>query len=192
MPFSRLTSNSFSLFCASDLRPCIVSKWRRYLPPGLVPARLTAPKLFSPEASANGVRLKPVFQWGAVAEAESYELLVSADVSFASPIIKKTGIYALPTTTWQCDINLDYGATYYWKVRAIGPDSYSAWSAVSTFTTESPPELLSPSPLSPSSLPPSAQQIAPGWVLYLIGGLFVTIVLQLVIILVLVVVIRRL
>lgn len=80
-------------------------------------SEVVAPELVSPEDSASGVGLKPTFQWSAVAGAESYELLVSTDVSFASPIVVKIGDYALPTTTWQCDIDLDYDTTYYWFVR---------------------------------------------------------------------------
>jgi hypothetical protein len=99
-----------------------------------------APQLISPGASASSVQLKPIFQWSTVAGADSYELLVAADVSFAEPIVAKIGDYALSTTAWQCDIDLDYDTTYYWKVRAIGSGTSSAWSAVSAFTTESPPD----------------------------------------------------
>jgi len=98
-----------------------------------------APELVSPKAGVSGVELKPIFQWSAIAGADSYELLVSTDVSFVNPIIVKIGAYALPTTAWQCDINLDYDTTYYWKVRATGSGSSSAWSSISAFSTESPP-----------------------------------------------------
>jgi hypothetical protein len=89
---------------------------------------------------------------------------VSTDTSFANPIIIKIGAYALPATAWQCDLSLSYDTTYYWKVRAIGSNTHSAWSAVSAFTTESPP-------LEPSS-PPPVQQTTPDWVMWLmyLGG----------------------
>ena len=159
-------------------------------------------KLYSPKAGAIGVPLKPVFQWGAIAGADSYELLVATDVSLANPIIVKIGAYALPSTAWQCDIGLDYDTTYYWKVRASSSESYSAWSAVGAFTTESPSsessslELSSSSPeLSPPSPPPlppaSPQPTIPGWVIYVVGGLLLTIILLLIIMLVLVVGVRR-
>ncbi len=73
-----------------------------------------APNLRSPGAGAKSVWLRPVFQWSAIAGAESYELLVSTDVSFANPIIKRVGADALPATAWQSDINLNYDTTYYW------------------------------------------------------------------------------
>ena len=41
-----------------------------------------APQLLSPEAGATGMPLKPLFQWGATAGAESYELMVSPQPLF--------------------------------------------------------------------------------------------------------------
>ncbi|MFC1932912.1 hypothetical protein ACFLXU_04710 [Chloroflexota bacterium] len=113
-----------------------------------------APELHSPEAGANDMPIKPVFQWSAIAGATSYELLVSTVASFSNPTILKIGDYALPATAWQSKINLDYNTTYYWKVRAAGSNSYSAWSAVGAFTTESPPAQPSP----PTELTPLPSQ----------------------------------
>jgi len=169
---------------------------------------VTAPKLFTPEAGDTGVPPRPIFQWGAIAGAESYELLVCADPSFDTPVILKIGDYALPATAWQSDITLDYDTTYYWKVRAKGPNSNSAWSAVAAFTSEPAParsnpvsELLQPTPepvkpppiAVPSPIPTqgSAQPILPDWALYLFGALLLTIVLSLVTLLVLVLKIRQ-
>ena len=112
-----------------------------------------ASKLVIPEAGASDVGLKPIFQWGAVAGADSYELLVSKGISFTVPIITKVGAYALATTAWRCDITLDYDTTYYWKVRAIGSGTSSDWSAISAFATESPPDPIEPSPAPESSSP---------------------------------------
>ena len=116
--------------------------------------RRVRPELLSPEAGADEVPLKPVLQWSAIAGADSYELLVSAKLSLTNPLIVKSGANALPTTAWQSDISLAYNTTYYWKVRGIGSDSYSAWSAVGAFTTESPPVVSSPPP--EVSAPPEA------------------------------------
>ncbi|MBI4284038.1 MAG: hypothetical protein HY663_06175 [Chloroflexi bacterium] len=180
---------------------------------GTLSTTVIAPELYSPKAGADGVMLKPVFQWSALAGADRYELLVSTNVSLANAIIVKTGDDALPTTAWQSDISLDYATTYYWKVRASGSNSYSVWSAVGAFTTgsapsqsSSAPESSSPSqpapelpsvrlppPLSPpsqssppSSLPP-AQPTLPNWVIYAFGALLLTVVLLLIALLVLVV-----
>ncbi|MBI4187414.1 MAG: hypothetical protein HY530_07940 [Chloroflexi bacterium] len=114
-------------------------------------------ELESPPAGAVGVPPKPVFQWSAIAGADAYEMLVSADASFASPIIIKIDSYALPATAWQSDTGLEYSTTYYWKVRARSASSYSAWSGVSAFTTQpapAPPPLQLPAA---ESLPPMPQ-----------------------------------
>lgn len=116
-------------------------------------ATVIVPELLSPKAGATGMSLKPVFQWSAIAGANSYELLVSSDASLANSIITKTGDSALPATAWQSNINLDYNTTYFWKVRAIGGNSYSAWSAVGAFTTElAPTQPSQPSPASPATV----------------------------------------
>lgn len=131
---------------------------------------VVAPELHTPKAGAAGIAPKPVFQWSAVAGAERYELLVSDDVSFVRPVVVKVGDYALPTNAWQCDVSLDYGTTFYWRVRATGSNTNSAWSAVSAFTTaplaEPPAEQPQPAPepeslLTTSSLPTLSPNTAP-------------------------------
>ncbi|TET25863.1 MAG: hypothetical protein E3J67_02970, partial [Dehalococcoidia bacterium] len=119
---------------------------------------VSAPKLDSPKAGASGMPVKPIFQWSAVAGADSYELVVSTEANLDNPTILKTGAYALPTTAWQCNIALNYNTAYYWKVRAISSDTCSAWSAVSAFTIEPPPSpQLTPPPEPPQ--PPKPIEI---------------------------------
>ncbi len=76
-----------------------------------------APELYSPEAGASNVELTPVFQWSAIAVADSYELVVSTNASLGNSLIAKMGDDALRTTAWQCDLILNYNTTYYWFVR---------------------------------------------------------------------------
>jgi hypothetical protein len=158
-----------------------------------------APELLSPEAGTTEISLKPLFQWSAIAGAESYELIVSADLSLADPAIVKIGDYALPVTAWQSNINLDYDTTYYWKVRAISSSSYGAWSAVGAFTTGSPPAQSSSVPEASTTTSPQQSSLSsslpfqltvPDWVVYLTVALLLTIVLLLIILL-LVVTTRR-
>jgi hypothetical protein len=159
-----------------------------------------APVLSTPEAGAVGVPTSPIFQWSTIADASRYELLVSTDAAFGNPTVAKLGDYALPSTAWQCNINLNYDTTYYWKVRAIGSGTQSAWSAVGAFNTESPPAdkeplTITPTPqtvTSPPSSPPIVQPAIPEWIVYLMGALLLTIILLLIIVLLLVVGIRRL
>ena len=126
---------------------------------------------------------------------------MSTDASLLNPTVLKVGDYALATTAWQCNINLNYDTTYYWKVRAISGDSYSDWSAVSTFTTVSPPEEVqaassAPTPASPPPAPPPpsptpTESATSDWVKYLIGALLLTIILLLITMMALVIGIRR-
>ena len=151
-----------------------------------------SPELYHPDAGVSGVPLKPIFQWSALAGADSYELLVSTDASFTNPIIIRIGAYALPATAWQSDISLDYDTTYYWKVRATSSSGYNAWSAVSAFITEPSPELTPPSSSGASSPPPSAEPIIPDWVKYLAGALLLTMLAILITVIILTVKVLRL
>jgi hypothetical protein len=105
----------------------------------------------SPSADASGVPVKPTFQWTAVAGASTYELLVAANADFDHPAVIRTGQYALSSNAWQCDVSLDYGTTYYWKVRAFGGSTSSAWSSTGVFTTGPAPANPTTQPVVPAS-----------------------------------------
>ncbi|MBU2608808.1 MAG: hypothetical protein KKF26_05765 [Chloroflexi bacterium] len=120
-----------------------------------------APKLISPEAGAISAISKPLFQWSAIDWGHHYEFLLSTDPSFTNPTIVKMGEYALPSTAWQSDIDLKPDTAYFWKVRATGSSSYSAWSAVGAFTTESVSPPLSKTPSAPSTASPTIDKISP-------------------------------
>ena len=108
-------------------------------------------ELMSPKAGADDVPLAPVFQWSAVPGAESYEMMVSTDSRFIDTVINRCNALALPATAWQSDTNLEYGETYFWKVRGWSSTSFSAWSAVGAFTTVAPPPAQEPAPESTPS-----------------------------------------
>jgi hypothetical protein len=132
-----------------------------------------APELKSPIVGANGVPVKPIFQWSAIAGASGYELVVSTEAAVNNPTILKSGSYALANTAWQSNIALNYNTTYYWKVRAVSADTYSPWSAVSAFTTE--PTPATPTTPAPST-PPTTQSPPPSisnWTEWLVplGGI---------------------
>ena len=123
------------------------------------------------------------------------------------------GTYALPATAWQSDTSLDYNMTYYWKVRAMGSNTTSAWSAASVFSTELSPAdahsnsatdtvplvvvqpaiQLPPQVLPPTPPPPPAPQAETklDWLPYLIGALLLTNVLLVITLLITVIVLRR-
>jgi hypothetical protein len=144
-----------------------------------------APELVSPQAGASEVPVRPIFQWSAVAGADSYELVVSTETNLDNPTVLNAGTYALPATNWQCNVALNYNTTYYWRVRAISADTCSAWSTVSVFSTEPPPSpqtthppepLPSPQPTTPPEPPPPPlppQPPTPDWTEWLMsrGGI---------------------
>ena len=99
---------------------------------------VTAPDLSSPGSGVT-VSVTPVFEWGQLAGAEKYELVIATDAAFDNQVVQKTGSNALPATAWQCDITLQPDTAYYWKVRAVSSQSFSAWSRVNVFITRSAP-----------------------------------------------------
>jgi len=156
-----------------------------------------APQLISPKAGAAGVALKPIFQWGAIADAGRYELIVSTDINFNNPTILKCDGYALPSTAWQGEPGLEPDTTYYWKVRAVSSGTHSAWSAVGAFATENGVSLepiAAPAPQAPPPSSPSAlsQITTPNFILYALGALLLTIVLLIITLLVVVIRLSRL
>jgi hypothetical protein len=116
---------------------------------------ITPPLLQAPSPGAGNVSLTPSFAWSGAEWATGYEFILAEDNNFTQPIIEKKGNNALPATAWQCNIDLDYDTTYYWKVRAIGSDTYSPWSDTGIFTTI-------PEPTTPSPEPPLLEAPSPG------------------------------
>ncbi|HEY94961.1 MAG TPA: hypothetical protein G4O15_08500, partial [Dehalococcoidia bacterium] len=146
---------------------------------------IKSPITLSPGAGSERVSVKPLFQWDAVSGADSYELVVSSDITFENPLILKAGEYSLATTAWKSNISLENNMTYYWKVRTIDNGLYSDWSRVSAFTTgmlyeESIASVMEEAPVLPvQSKTTSISEGFPDWALYLgIGLLVATVLLQ--------------
>jgi hypothetical protein len=106
-----------------------------------------------PAPGATGVERKPVFQWTAVVGARAYELLVATDAEMNNRVFARMDAEALPANVWPCEVNLEYATTYYWKVRAVGVDTRSAWSTTGVFTTAP----FAPPTASPEKTPLSVQ-----------------------------------
>jgi len=115
-----------------------------------------APALNVPQAGSK-TAVAPVFQWTPVAGADRYELIIATDTTFASPTVMRASATALTANAWQCETSLQYGTTYFWKVRACTATNAGEWSAVSVFITESAPSL----PVSDGSTDGSADLPAP-------------------------------
>ncbi len=189
-----------------DLEPATTYYWRaRANDPVLSPwsekwsfttvlgTETAAPQLLSPAFGATGMPLRPLFQWGAAAGADGYELVVCSDPDFTNTIVLRTGDYALPCTAWECNVDLLPNTTYYWKIRAVNAESFSAWSAVSAFTTEAPLMIGSlmdtqseqpPQPPQPASSLP-VQATGEDWMKYTLGALLSAVVLLVVVVMML-------
>jgi hypothetical protein len=96
---------------------------------------LSGSSSISPSCGAADMSIKPAFCWQSADGATGYEFILARDGEFSDVVIAKTEADALKTTAWECDIELDYSTTYFWKVRAISDVSYSDWG-VCLFTTE--------------------------------------------------------
>jgi len=160
-----------------------------------LPVTLTSPPNQAPGIGTiiNNIISNVSLDWEALTGATSYQWQLDYDTNFSTVLFEdstKASSARLPA--------LEPATTYYWKVRATGSDTFSTWSAVGAFTTEpppSPPPPLAPESASSSSPPPppaSPQPTIPDWIIYLVGGLLLTIILLLITMLALVIGIRRL
>ncbi|XUX00578.1 MAG: hypothetical protein TUN42_00955 [Dehalogenimonas sp.] len=128
-----------------NLDPGTTCYWRvRVATPSLSPwsavwsftTALGAPVLTTPAIGSTVQILQPPFQWQPSAGAKSYELMLSPSADFSNLTAFATGIGG---NAWQPTSPLIPSTGYFWKVRAIGTNTYSPWSAVSAFTTSAPP-----------------------------------------------------
>ncbi len=106
------------------------------------PIMALVPALLSPANGANDVSETPSFSWEPVAGADSYQFLLADNTDFAAPLVNTD----VDATSFAMTKELDYGRTYFWKVKAIESGG-SAWSMLANFTvkekpTESPPAIV--------------------------------------------------
>lgn len=97
----------------------------------------------SPSCGASDISVTPAFCWQSVEGATGYEFILARDGEFSDVVVVKTGDDALTTTNWECNIELDYATTYFWKVRAVSEVSYTDWGSC-LFTTEAAPSATTP------------------------------------------------
>jgi len=118
----------------------------------------------SPPPGANDVSIMPAFTWEPADGAAGYEFVLALDSGFTGVVAAFYGADALTSPAWNCNIILEYSTSYFWKVRAIGTDSYSEWGN-NTFTTEEAPAEMLP----PESSLPLVIEPAPTVPAYIIG-----------------------
>jgi len=74
------------------------------------------------------------FSWDLLAEADTFNWVLSKNANLSAPIESKTGLTDTAYTTTQ---TLEHGTTYFWKVTAYKGGEAISTSAVGTFTTSS-------------------------------------------------------
>jgi hypothetical protein len=92
-----------------------------------------APFLVSPANLSSGLATANLtLVWNSVASATTYEYVYSTDSTFTNSTTSNT------TDTSASVAALQSFTTYYWKVRAVNSNGFSAWSTVYSFTTLNP------------------------------------------------------
>jgi len=85
--------------------------------------------LFSPMYGAINVSNSPGFSWSGLPGITKYEFVLAKDAGLQQVVVKAE----VPMTSYLYEGKLDYGATYFWQVRAIEPVE-SDPSPMGTFT----------------------------------------------------------
>ena len=78
-----------------------------------------APLLLTPPLGSKDIARSPTFTWKGFQSTTEYELILAKDAALTDVILQEK----LPTTHYQYERQLDWGATYYWQVRATEPVS---------------------------------------------------------------------
>ncbi|MCK4856332.1 MAG: hypothetical protein KAT58_00015, partial [candidate division Zixibacteria bacterium] len=115
-----------------------VSTWstvRNFVVPNSPP---TVPILSSPAAGDSVTTRRPTLVIINATDPEganlTYHFQVSLSSGFGSLATENNSVGEEPANTaWQVDVDLQYGLTYFWRVRAHDGVDYSNWSAVSSF-----------------------------------------------------------
>ncbi len=91
------------------------------------------PVLSSPEDGSSNLLLPISLVWEPNERTNSFSVQVATNQTFESGLL--IDITGLTATQFITD-ELEYGVTYYWRVRAINPSGASEWSTVRSFSTQ--------------------------------------------------------
>jgi len=107
----------------------------------------STPELVSPSNGLTGLTLTPILEWNAADNADSYELQISQDTTFGTPLLEEINItstdFAVQPGT------LVNGNWYFWRVRSVNVNGSSEYSSVFGFRT------ISATPMIPVLLTPT-------------------------------------
>jgi hypothetical protein len=159
--------------------------------------KLGVVEIKAPAYGKQDTILMPSFAWLSVPGATGYEFELGKNPDpdpwgyfLSDVLVRKTAEDALQATVWESTMELEYGTTYYWHVRAITPDTESAWVAgifttMTKATTPPPPVTVTEVPAPTINIPPAPAptEITPAfiWAIIAIGGVLVIAVIILII-----------
>ncbi|HJX13159.1 MAG TPA: hypothetical protein VJ377_06475 [Dehalococcoidales bacterium] len=112
------------------------------------PLAAAVPQLLVPANGGNGLSRTPSFSWRPVASTTEYQFMLSDNATMTSPMID----VRLPAPAYAVTEALDYGGTYFWRVRATRP-AMTDWSILANFTVAGEPAAPVP-PLTVQTAPP--------------------------------------
>ena len=116
-----------------------------------------APVIEVPQSDSSDVPRSPAFSWTGFSHATKYEFILARDVDLTQIVVREK----VPISAYVYNGKLDWGTTYFWRVKAIEPVP-SEPSVVSSFTVVSAPEPTVPA--ATVVAPPT-----PSWVWFIIG-----------------------
>ena len=96
-----------------------------------------APTPYLPNSVNPQISLRPLFDWGNVSGATSYNIQISTNQNFASLVLNLNVVPSAYVPT----ADLPKGATLFWRVRTNGTNGPSAWSRVRHFDSPNPPSV---------------------------------------------------
>ncbi|MFC1967747.1 hypothetical protein ACFLV2_03840, partial [Chloroflexota bacterium] len=164
------------------------------------PGAALVPTVLSPiNGSANANQMAS-FSWSPVSGSTEYQFILADNVAMTSPIADAT----VTTTGYAVSSALEYGKTYYWRVKPLAPVEGN-WSAIANFTVmdkpvppaaTQPPVTITQVPAPTFTIPPAqpaptitippapvAPQITPAyiWAIIIIGAVLVIAVIVLIV-----------
>lgn len=98
------------------------------------PLAAMVPELLAPANGSQDISRRPSFSWEPMAGSTEYQFVLSANSTMAQPIID----VEVDTAGFTMTQELDYGGTYFWRIRSIKPVT-SDWSILANFTVEKEP-----------------------------------------------------
>ncbi|MBN1152795.1 MAG: hypothetical protein JXA58_06240, partial [Dehalococcoidia bacterium] len=129
-----------------------------------------APTDVTPEAGASGVNRTPGFSWTGFTRTTRYEFQLASDDAFRTLLARED----LDRTAYVYPGMLDWGGTYFWRVRAVEPYPSEWWSASFTVLPQPTPEVVQQA--SVLDLAGFKTSTTPLWIWVMIGALLLLVV----------------